>query len=188
MATNICLHCKREFICHRRDKKCCSPACRWHLYNNRGPALPSEAMLALGLALKGAAPAGTVGYRLGLRMRRPKLRAESTPSQPIAQEIFWFPPIGKRSLRWDDSFSDTPHFVLTKTTFEPPKVPKATTYLIEFLSATGLVLPTPSIFENGVAIAEASRMSWPGTHQVRATRGGVVRSLVELVSNGRKER
>jgi hypothetical protein len=188
MALNICQHCKREFTSRRRDKRFCSRSCQWAQGSKGDRVLPSETMLALGLVLKSAAPEGTVGYRLGLRVPQFRRRAQTgSPGQPASRpEVYWFPPEGK-SLRWDDSYSEQPYFILTRTNFEPPKVPKATTYLIEFLGATGLVLPTPGIFQAGVAIAEASRMTWPGTHHVRQPRGGIVRNTVELVSQAKKD-
>lgn len=185
MALNICQLCKREFTSTRSDKKFCSRSCQWAKENRKEKVHASEAMLSLGLVLKSAAPDGTVGYRLGLRVPKSRRGAsvEKTMPQP---DVLWFPPVGKKSLRWDHSYSEQPFFVLTRTVFEPPKVPKATTYQIEFIGSTGFVLPTPSKFQAGVIIAEASRMTWPGTHHVRQSRRGTVRNLVELISQARK--
>lgn len=71
-------------------------------------------------------------------------------------------------------------FPLSATQFEPPRVPASDTYFIHFVDEKGLTLPTPSALAAGVKIAEASRMSWPGTHVVRQTRSGRVRNVVEL--------
>lgn len=127
--------------------------------------MPSEVMISLGLAFKSAAPEGTVGYRLGLK---------------TAKVTHWFPAQAKRSLRWDGSFSTRPYFVLTDKDFEPARVPKAATYIVHFVGLHGEILPTPEMFRNGIAIVEASRMSWPGTHKVRETSNGRVRAVVEL--------
>lgn len=186
MTVKICPQCKAEFTCKRRDKRCCSTSCEWANEQTRAAPTPSEAMLALGLHLKSGAPEGTAGYRLGLppkrTIKRPGASSPATPSAPI-----WFPPQGQRSLRWDRSYADRPYFVLTRLNFEPPRVPTVGTYLIQFVTAAGLVLPTPSIFDAGVAVAEASRMSWPGTHQVRTARQGAVRNVVELVSRAKRD-
>lgn len=188
MALNTCQLCNREFTCRRRDKKFCSRSCQWAKESKGAKVLPSETMLALGLVLKGAAPEGTVGYRLGLRIPQSRRKTQAAPQgkHTSRPEVCWFPPPGK-SLRWDDSYSELPYFLLTRTNFEPPKVPKATIYLIEFLNPTGLVLPTPTKFQAGVTVAEASRMTWPGTHHVRQPRGGIVRNTVELVSQAKKD-
>ena len=169
MAMNICQQCQRRFSCDRSDKRFCQASCRWANKKDgpKTPPLPSETMLSLGMALKGAAPQGTVGYRLGLK---------------LAKGMFWFPAQGRRSLRWDGSFSNRPYFVLGANQFEPPKVPKATVYVIHFLDMHGEILATPERFISGVMVAEASRMSWPGTHQVRQVRNGSVRSVVEMGS------
>lgn len=181
MATNICQQCKTEFTSKRRDRRCCSSSCTWANEQARAAPTTSEAMLALGLHLKSGAPECTAGYRLGLLPKR-TLRQPAPSPEPI-----WFPPQGKRSLRWDRSYSDRPYFVLTRTDFEPPRVPEVGAYLIQFVSSSGLTLPTPSIFETGVAVAEAVRMSWPGTHHVRESRKGAVRHTVELVSRAKKD-
>lgn len=169
MATNICQHCRRRFDCTRSDRLFCRASCRWAHHKDvvQTPPMPSETMLALGFALKGAAPSGTAGYRLGLQ---------------LAKGMFWFPSQGQRSRRWDGSFSDRPYFVLRANCFEPPKVPKAANYIVHFVDQQGTVLPTPDRFQNGVIVAEASRMSWPGTHRVREVRDGKVKSIVDLGS------
>ncbi len=188
MTVNICKNCKKEFKCTRRDKKNCSRSCDWEQERQRESPRPSELMLALGLVLKGAAPEGTAGYRLGLPPKRPSRKARAAApnaSAASAAEPLWFPPAHQRSRRWDGSYSEQPYFVLNRTVFEPPRVPVAGSYLIQFVTAAGLLLPTPSVFESGVTVAEAARMTWPGTHHVRQPRQGTVRSLVELVSTAK---
>ena len=167
MPVNTCQQCQREFSCKRRDKRFCSSSCRWvQSHEGQGAApVPSESMIALGLAIKGAAPQGTIGYRLGLR---------------AGKALHWFPSQAGKSRRWDGSFSDRPYFLLTQKDYEPPRVPKSTSYLIQFIDASGQTLPTPPSFDSGVWIAEATRMSWPGTHRVREPREGRVRNVVDL--------
>lgn len=169
MSVNTCQHCRREFVCKRRDKQFCSSSCKWAGQQARPktPPMPSEPMLALGLSLKRAAPKGTIGYRLGLK---------------LAKTTFWFPPQACKSRRWDGSFSTRPYFVLTAKDFEPPRAPKAGNYILHFVGSDGQILVTPELFRNGVQIVEASRMSWPGTHQVRQVSDGRVRTLVDLGS------
>ena len=190
MTLKICQLCKREFKCSRRDRRHCSKSCKSAARSNRESPIPSETMLSLGLVLKSAAPEGTIGYRLGLPVRRSSRRAGLVPvplATNTAQEMIWFPPAHQRSLRWDGSYSEQPYFVLTRSAFEPPRVPVAASYRIEFIAATGLILQTPSMLESGVRVAESSRMSWPGTHNVRQARQGSVRTVVELVSRAKKE-
>lgn len=167
MAVNTCQHCQRSFVCDRRDRRFCQSSCRWANSKERPkvPPMPSEAMLSLGLALKSAAPTGAAGYRLGLK---------------TARVTHWFPGQARRSRRWDGSFSTRPYFVLTDKDFEPPRVPKATTYIIHFIGMHGEILPTPEVFRNGITVVEASRMSWPGTHKVRETSDGRVGAVVEF--------
>lgn len=177
MSVNICRHCKKEFLSKRSDKQHCSNSCRAIDRSAKAkiPALPSEAMQTLGLALSSMAPSGTIGYRLGLALGRLHNVEEGR-----RQDLYWFPSLEGRSMRWDGSFSDRPYFLLSATQFEPPRVPAMDTYVIHFVDEEGLTLPTPGSLTAGIKIAEASRMSWPGTHGVRQSRGGRVRSVVEL--------
>lgn len=177
MSVNICRQCKKEFLSKRSDRQHCSSPCRVadRAAKAKIPVVPSEAMKTLGLALSSMVPSGTIGYRLGLPLGRLH-RVEISRRQ----DLYWFPSLEGRSLRWDGSFSDRPYFLLSATQFEPPKVPVADTYVIHFVDEKGLILPTPGPLAAGVKIAEASRMSWPGTHGVRQSRGGRVRNVVEL--------
>jgi len=167
MAINTCPQCRRLFACKRKDKRFCGSSCKWVAAQEapRTPPMPSEAIVALGLALKRAAPQGAAGYRLGLN---------------LAKVTHWFPPQARKSRRWDGSVSNRPYFVLTKKDFEPPKVPKSGNYIIHFVGFQGEILITPDIFRGGIVVPEGSRMSWPGTHQVREVSDGRVRTVVEL--------
>lgn len=178
MTTKVCQHCKKEFQSKRSDRKTCSPSCKaaMHAARREIPAAPSEAMKTLGLVLGSKAPQGTIGYRLGIPLYKLGRVEES-----MRQELYWFPRLDHhKSIRWDRSFSDRPYFALTRTHFEPPRVPLAATYVVHFIDEKGLVLATPTDLANGVKVVEASRMSWPGTHGIRQSRGGSVRNLVEL--------
>lgn len=184
MASNTCQCCKQTFTSQRSDKKYCSSSCHsaGERMKNRVPVVPSEAMKTLALALGSVAPRGTVGYRLAL----PK--SVLNPRRGPQPDLHWFPGLQyRRSLRWDGSYSDRPYFALTKTDFEPPRVPIATTYVINFIDEKGLTLPTPGSLAAGVKISEASRMSWPGTHGVRESRNGRVRNLVSLAAISSRE-
>lgn len=169
MSVNICQQCQNKFTCKRRDKRHCGSSCQW--LSQRSPLkkapMPTEATCALGQSLKQHAPTGTVGYRLGMK-------------SPTG--IIWFPSLTGRSLRWDRSFSATPYFILNDKHFEPPRVPKPGIYVLLFVNAGGELLPTPEKFHFGVEVAEGSRMSWPGTHQVRSLSEHGVRTIVELDS------
>jgi hypothetical protein len=179
MAINTCQFCKKSFTSQRSDKKHCSSSCRVAdaKIKRNVPAVASEAMKTLGLALGSIAPAGTVGYRLAL----PK--SVLHPRSAWSGELHWFPGLHhRRTLRWDGSYSDRPYFALTKAEFEPPRVPAATVYIIHFIDEKGMTLPTPKSLADGVKISEAAEMSWPGTHGVRRSRNGKVRSLLSLTA------
>mgnify|MGYP000278791056 CR=1 FL=1 len=180
MASNTCQCCKQTFTSQRSDKKYCSPSCRsaGERMKNTIPAVPSEAMKTLGLALGTVAPAGTVGYRLGL----PK-SVLNPRRKELQSDLHWFPGLHyRRTMRWDGSYSDRPYFALTKTEFEPPRVPVATIYVINFIEDKGLTLLTPGKLAADIRISEASEMTWPGAHGVRRSRNGRVRNLVSLTA------
>lgn len=179
MSANTCQICHQPFTSQRSDAKYCCAACRAAAVRARERIAPilSEAMKTLGQALGSIAPAGTVGYRLAL----PKTVLQ--PRRGTSGELHWFPGLQRRrTMRWDGSYSDRPYFVLTRTTFEPPRVPVATVYVIQFIDEKGLTLPTPKSLAAGVSIVEATRMSWPGTHGVRRSRQGRVRHVVSLTA------
>lgn len=177
LPVNTCQICNQPFTSQRSDKKFCSPSCRSAAARakDRVAAVPSEAMKTLGLALGSIAPAGTVGYRLALP------QSVLQPRRASSGDLHWFPGLQRRrTMRWDGSYSDRPYFTLTRTVFEPPRVPIATVYVIQFIDDKGMTLPTPQSLGAGVNIVEPARMSWPGTHGVRRSRNGRVRNLVSL--------
>lgn len=151
-----CQHCNGPIPPDRRqDAQYCKEQCRNLAYQRRlrhglrSSELPAE-MQELGDFLLARSPAAAIGVRC--------LLSENAASPMV------YPPRGRKSRRFDGTFSNRPYFLLKP--FEPPRVPQARVYQVEFVDAQGAVLPTPYGLTAGVYVPLASRMCLPGKSYV----------------------
>lgn len=115
------------------------------------PALPPELRQLRDTLIAHSAQAA-IGYRLGLR--------EGLP------EMLWFPSTsGRRSKRFDGRFDDRPYFEL-RPCFEPPRVPRATLYEVEFVGADLFVFKLPYALSGGIYVPVATPMCLPGKKHI----------------------
>ncbi|MFO0577443.1 MAG: hypothetical protein U1A78_25850 [Polyangia bacterium] len=141
MNTRTCAHCQKPLKPNKRGLYC-NRRCTWRAWRRRAiarghealllhlPTLPREAETILAtagpdrlrvanqLALVGRAPAGAYGYRVGIQNGESLMR--------------WFPPA---------RFQSPPMFLLEP--FEWPLVPRAGTYAVVYLDASGQPLGGP---------------------------------------------
>lgn len=121
----------------RADAIYCSPGCRnqSHRHYQALARLP-VAITELQRQLAAYAPEPAISYRVGL---------DADP-----RCILYFPPSDRASPRWDGAVSRRPYFLLRP--LEPPIVPRAATYGLQFFDRDGKELDTPVRLAGGVAL------------------------------------
>lgn len=131
----------------RKDARYCSQTCQVAAYRQgkqrevqMKERVPKE-VASLAVLLM-ASPEEAVGYRLGIALEG-------------AQLLTFFPAAGRRSKRFDGSFSMASFFRLRP--FEPPRVPIVGRYAVRIFDAAGRQLPTPAALSMGVDVTVCVR-------------------------------
>lgn len=150
----LCEWCRKPIELKIASARFCSVACRSAGYRQacREPnivAMPTE-MQNLRLHLLCSAPKEAVGYRLKLS---------------LTSGVVCYPPIDRRSLRWDGCYDNHPYFEL-RPRFEPPRVPLVGVYLLAFVDKDYRELPLPPHVDVHVFVQVASEMCLPGRKSI----------------------
>lgn len=160
---SICKGCPEPILSTRRlDTEYCSAACRKKAYRRSTlepqppPKLPDELLLFRAELLKHAPP-HIIGYRLG--------------STELGPEQIWFPKQG-RSKRYDGCFDDRPFFEL-RPQFEPPRVPKAMNYYVQFAGPGHVFEEPPPSLSFGIYVPVEIPMCLPGKSNISRRRARV---------------
>lgn len=154
----LCEWCRKPIELKIASARFCSIACRSSGYRQacREPnrvAMPVE-MQNLGHYLLCSSPKEAVGYRLRLL---------------VGSGLVCYPPLVRRSLRWDGCYDIRPYFEL-RPRFEPPRVPLVATYALSFVNKNYDELPLPAHVDRNVFVQIASEMCLPGRKSISRRR------------------